>query len=182
MRLFIAVDIDSDEVKKIASDIQKYLKSTGVRATYPRLDDLHITLKFLGDVDKSLLDEIVERLSTKKFEKMRIGVEDVGGFPNLSRPRVVFLSVDDIEGKLKALQEYVESQLASMFPRESRPFKPHITIARIKQFYRLDERSISQIKSMVNRVVLDITSFKLKESRLTQSGPIYRDVSVFELV
>lgn len=181
MRLFIAVDIDSDEVKMIASDIQEYLKSTGVRATYPRLDDLHITLKFLGDVDESLLNEIVRRLSIKKFGKIRLSVDGVDGFPNLSRPRVIFLSVDDIEGKLKVLQEYVESQLAGLFPRESRPFKPHITIARIKQFYRLDERSISQLKSMVNKAMLSITSFKLKESILTQSGPIYKDISIFEL-
>ncbi len=182
MRLFIAVDVDSDEVKKMASDIQKYIKSTGVRATYPRLDDLHITLKFLGEVDKSLVNEIIQRLSAKKFKKMKVKIVDVDGFPNLSRPRVIFLSVEDVEGGLRRLHEYVESQLSNMFPRESKPFKPHITIARIKQFYRLDDRSISQIRSIIDNVEIDVTSFKLKESRLTYSGPIYRDVSIFELV
>jgi len=182
MRLFIAVDIESDDLKRMVYEIQKYIKSTGVRATYPRLDDLHITLKFLGEIDGSLIDEIVRRLSFKKLERTKITIDDVGGFPNLSRPRVVFLDVNDVEGKLRVLQEYVETQLANMFPRESRPFKPHITVARIKQFFRFDERFISQIRSMVNKVDVEVTRFKLKESRLTQSGPIYRDVAVFELV
>lgn len=182
MRLFIAVDIVSNEIKGIAFNIQKFIRNTGVRATYPKLDDLHITLKFLGDVDNAFINDIVERLTIEKFGEIKIGIYDVGGFPNLSRPRVVFLDVYDADGKLKALHEFVESRLENIFPRDSRPFKPHITIARIKQFYKLDKQSINQIKSMVNNVWVDITSFKLKESILTNSGPIYKDVAVFNLI
>ncbi|HIQ13643.1 MAG TPA: RNA 2',3'-cyclic phosphodiesterase [Thermoprotei archaeon] len=182
MRLFVAVDVESDEIKTVASNIQKFIRNTGVRATYPKLDDLHITLKFLGDVDKAFISDIVERLTNEKLGEIKINIRDVGGFPNLSRPRVIFLDVYDDDGKLKVLHEFVESRLESMFPRDSRPFKPHITVARIKQFYKLDKQAINLIKSMVDNVWVEITSFKLKESILTNSGPIYKDVAVFNLV
>ena len=180
MRLFVAVDFDSIKLRDIAINIQKIIQNLRIRATYPRVEDLHITLKFLGEVDESLLNEILNRLSVIKMKKTKIVVSGIGGFPSVFKPRVIFLNVENYNG-LKKLYESVESRLYPLFPRESRPFKPHITVARIKQFIRFDENTVKKLNSLIEPIEIEVSNYKLKQSILSSSGPIYRDLAIFEL-
>jgi len=180
MRLFVAIDINSNELEKDVYTLQQMIRHMGVKATYPRVNDLHLTLKFLGDVDISLVKGIIERLSRISLPPFSITVRDVGGFPNIFRPRVVFIGVDE-SPELKKLYNEVEESLVGLFPRETRSFKPHITIARIKQYVKIDESIVSKMRSIVKEYKLNVNCFKLKRSTLTSGGPIYDDVKIFKL-
>ena len=180
MRLFVAIDIDDSDLESDVYRLQQLIKQIGVRATYPRVNDLHLTLKFLGEVDASLVGNIIDRLSRISLPSFNIVVRDVDGFPSIFKPRVIFVGVDESED-LKKLYTKIEESLTNMFPRESRPFKPHITIARIKQYIKLDSSLVSKLKSAIKEYTLNINSFKLKQSTLTPSGPVYEDIKIFKL-
>ncbi len=180
MRLFVALDIESESVAKKVLQTQEVIRRLGVRATYVDPSLLHITLRFIGDVDDSLTDEIVDRLSRVRAGVCRIHVGGVGAFPSLDRPRVVFIEVDPDEN-LVSLQRQVASVLRGIGQEDRKPFKPHITVARIKQYARLGPRDVDLLSSINVGETLEIRSFRLKSSVLTPRGPIYKTVKEFPL-
>ena len=135
-RLFIAVDI-SDEVRHAAG---RYIQEISnrfahVRAKWAAAETLHLTLKFLGSVEADLiapLTEILDRVSTdtRPFE---VTISGAGVFPSASRPRVIWLGVNDASGEMSDLARRLDIQMAELgFELEKREFKPHLTLARIR--------------------------------------------------
>jgi len=180
MRLFVALDIESENVARTVLKTQEVIRRLGVRATYVDPSLLHITLRFIGEVDDSLVEEIVDRLASVKAGVCSIRVGGVGAFPSLERPRVVFIGVEPDEN-LITLQRQVVSVLRGIGQEDNKPFKPHITVARIKQFIRLGPRDIDLLSSISVDETVVIRSFRLKSSVLTPRGPIYRTVKEFPL-
>ncbi len=180
MRIFIAVDIDDEVVRDLADKVQKVIKSLGTRATYPDPTSLHITLKFIGEVDRSRLEEIYNRLEGVSAKPFKIYVGGVGAFPRLDRPRVLFLDVSDPSGGLTRLHKEIDTRLKGLVTPESRPFKPHVTVARIKQYVFLTPRVIESFPN-VGDIELEVKSFRVKESILTPQGPIYKTLKEYPL-
>jgi len=99
------------------------------------MSSIHLTLKFLGDIDPEQVAPILESLEPKisSFEPVSLRIRGLGVFPSLSRPRVAWAGVVDAEGRLARLQSGVEEALQECgFEPEPRKFSPHITLARIK--------------------------------------------------
>jgi 2'-5' RNA ligase len=180
MRLFVAINLP-ENIKDVIQELEGSLRIKGdfIRWTEPA--NVHLTLKFLGEVTPSLLDEI-ERLlaqSLSHYAPFEIAVEGIGAFPNLRNPRVVWIGIrgeNGLNSIYRAVGE-VFSQLG--FESESRPFKPHLTIGRVKRRKGPDATGGRSLEDRVENVHLDpmtfrVTSIELMESILKPSGAIYR--------
>ena len=135
---------------------------------------IHITLKFLGEIDEKTLGRVKEALSALRFDPFEISLAGVKGNPP-PNPRVIWCEVRD-NGGCRRLFELVEGALAPLgIPREKRPYTPHATLARVK---RPDPSLIPVLKSLDAEEFgsCPVRSIRLKKSTLTPAGPIYEDL------
>ena len=134
IRSFIAIELP-DEVKQFLKDLSNQCKKMGGHVRWVRPSAMHLTLKFLGNVDPDLLDSVQNVLAPVFTEcsSFSLQVSGVGAFPNLMKPRVVWVGLDDPTDTLVPLAKNVEQCLEPLgFKREKRGFSPHITLGRVK--------------------------------------------------
>jgi 2'-5' RNA ligase len=147
VRTFIALEL-SGALKKGILNLAKELERRGVRASWARAGTLHLTLKFLGDVEEALIPDVVAAIARAASEVSPFAFDSlsVGAFPSPRRPRIIWLGVEPVD-ELYELQGAIEQELTVLgFPRERRRFKPHITIARLREPLRLgDDRETGGI-------------------------------------
>jgi len=179
LRLFIAVEIESEECKNLLISLQKALPSATVKKV--QLNQIHMTLKFLGDTDEKKLPELTAALDQISFSKFSMQFMELGAFPNRKRPNVFWISVSDGKVELLRLAESVSSGLSSLgIPKEDRGFHPHLTLARAKHFgtglLRDYGGFFDQTFDDPQLFRTSITKFVLKSSILTPQGPIYDDL------
>lgn len=135
-RLFIALEIPADLREVLAITLEKLRRAVPentIRWTAP--ENLHLTLKFLGDVAIQDIPNIQNRLSyaVRDHKPFTIEIKSAGCFPNMKSPRIVWLGLPDPQDHLHALRDSVESYIAPLgYPTESRPFSPHLTLGRTK--------------------------------------------------
>jgi 2'-5' RNA ligase len=137
LRLFVAVD-PTDAARRRIAEVQQSLKrattARGWKASFPKPENLHLTLKFLGSVEADRVPDLRSGLAeigaTDRFE---ICFEGVSGFPGRGTPRILWLGVTAGAGELKTLAEQVDRCCASLgFEPEAREFSPHLTLGRVK--------------------------------------------------
>ena len=175
MRAFIAVEIQDDTILDAIAKIQSDFK---IKATAVNKKNMHFTLLFLGEVSEETVSSIKEALGTISFKRFDVEFTHVGAFPNSRSPRVIWIGVDDQSSRqLVDLASQVEKKLAPLGFRPDKPFKPHLTIFRVKN--RIDDISgtIERFKK-VDLGKYTMTELKLKQSVLTPSGPVYSDLQV----
>jgi 2'-5' RNA ligase len=134
VRAFIAVELP-EEVKLFLKELSEELGAFGREVRWTRPQGIHLTLKFLGNVRKDALDSICERASVafSDMKPVRLGVHGLGAFPGLNKPRVIWAGLKDETGTAALLAEKIESLLEPLgFKREKRPFRPHLTLGRVK--------------------------------------------------
>src|SRR3989339_1295186 len=127
MRTFIAIEV-SDEVKKAAGEFVAELKKQRANISWVKKENVHITLKFLGEIDerKILLIEDVLKSCAEKKKPFEIEIKDCGGFPNLHKPRVIWIGITEGSQELKDIANCIDSKLSNLgFEKETRAFKPH---------------------------------------------------------
>jgi len=174
VRTFVAIDL-SGEIREKARESQEILAQSEGRLAIVDPANLHITLKFLGEVDPAQIEPIIEALRTASAAPFNLTVGPPVCNPP-QRPRVIWCDVTD-GGESAALARQVDDLLAPLgFPREKRPFRPHVTLARVKEFHP------SQC-SLVERTPREplgrfrVEQINLKKSTLTPRGPIYEDLA-----
>ncbi len=174
VRLFIAVDMPQ-EVRQEIGRIQNYFKKRNLfNGKYTDAQHVHITLKFLGEVDSAMLPVIQEALGSIVFQSMPAHVGTVDVFASGNRIRVLFLYI--ICPTLTQLAKQVDTALSQWFEPEQRPFVSHVTIARVKA---VDDRSklINAVNVFsVSPIQFTINEFVLKQSVLLPAGPMYTDI------
>ena len=184
MRAFIAIELPP-EIKQGIAKVQGQLRKNGANAGWTRPEGIHLTLKFLGEVDESRVSEIMMALTAaaKGIGKLNLEVTGAGGFPNMKNPRVLWLGVTgDIE-KLSALQASVENAMTELgFEREGRTFSPHLTLGRIK-FSKPGGNWQQKIESIrdVKLGGFEAERVSLMKSELKREGAVYREVGRVEL-
>lgn len=172
-RGFLAVDIPrSPALDAFAADLRKASSSLKVVGT----DQLHLTVKFLGDVDEGLVPDIVAaiREAISGVPPLEIRVRGTGAFPGLSGMKVIWVRVEGAEPIAKIAEQLEVSLERIGFPRERRPWKPHVTLARVKGNRDLDVvRSI--LESHATRLfgTSTVDAVHLKKSVLTPQGARY---------
>jgi len=173
VRTFIAIDL-TPEVRERMSGPQGILAGCRARLTVVKPDAIHITLKFLGEIDEKTLGRVRDALSAIRFEPFEISLGRVEGNPP-SFPRVIWSGVRD-EGGCRRLFTLVEEALSPLgIPRERRAYTPHATLARVKRF---DPSLLPAVKGLASEEFgsCSVRCIKMKKSTLTPSGPIYEDI------
>lgn len=183
-RAFIAVDIN-EEVRGKLVEFQRQLEATRADLKLVEPENIHVTMKFLGEVPESRVPEITEALGaslegTKGFD---IGVRGIGVFPSLRYIRVVWAGVEAGKDELVGIQKKIDLGLKPIGFRPERDFVPHLTLARVRT-----ARFKDKLAAFVNDSA-DLEfgtsrarAIELKQSTLTQRGPIYSTLARFELV
>lgn len=145
---------------------------SGVRWVEP--GNLHLTLKFYGDVDDASIEAITARLAALKTAPFEISLEGLGAFPSWPRPRVVWVGLSPAGPLLTSLVESIEAFSSALgFPRETRPFRPHLTIGRVRQGSRPDLDALTPHKTQ-RFGVWHVTRLVLFASELSSAGARYR--------
>ena len=176
IRAFIAISLPEPVLQAIAK-AQETLKGLGLKIRWVRKEGIHLTLKFLGDIEGDDVERIhaaIER-ATNSFSPFALRGEGIGVFPDLRRPRVVWVGVTEDVEALRALQRDLEYQLNELgFPKENRSFKGHLTVGRVKG--RVDRTKLSEaLKALGEFRTESFTaqSVVLFQSDLRQGGAVY---------
>ncbi|EGP94630.1 RNA 2',3'-cyclic phosphodiesterase [Nitrosarchaeum koreense] len=173
MRVFVAIEITSD---KIINSISKFQSEININAKPVELHNLHFTLQFLGEISQDVVEKIIVALKSVKFSKFMVDFKGIGVFPKLKFPRIVWIGTDEKGGKLLTeLAKNVENVLLPLGFTVDKPFKPHITVFRIKNKIGDIEKELNKFK-LIDFGTQEITGFKLKQSVLSSNGPVYSDL------
>ena len=188
VRSFIAIELP-DELKLELSHLEARLESgkqPGIKWVDPY--SIHLTLKFLGNIAVDRIKEITEAMdaAAQGIPPFHLEVKDLGVFPNLKRVQVVWVGISGEIDKLNQLQKQLESNLARLrFAPESRPFTPHLTLARLRNQVSLDERQRFGQLIASNRfeaaATIKVATINLMRSQLTREGAIYSRISAVSL-
>jgi RNA 2',3'-cyclic 3'-phosphodiesterase len=176
-RTFITIEFPDEVIKEIAR-IQEVLKNKKFTGKFTELENLHLTLKFLGEIDSETLEKVKKALRTIKFEEFNTFLEYTGTFNYQGNPKIVWLKLSGA-GILK-LQKQIDSALKEVFKPEER-FMSHLTIARIK--YLKDKKDFTDyVKHLsVQKLSFTIKEFQLKKSELKPLGPVYTTIEKYSL-
>ena len=178
MRTFVAIEISNNEV---LDSIKKIQNEIDIEAKPISLENLHFTLQFLGEITDEISKKVIDALNTIEFSSFKINLKGVGAFPKPKFPRVIWIGIDENGANmLIQLAKKIEKVLEPLGFSPDKPFKPHITIFRIKKKVGDITKELNDQK-MVDFGIQEITSFKLKKSELTSTGPIYSDLEEIKL-
>jgi 2'-5' RNA ligase len=177
VRLFLAINLPQHVRLEVVAATAVLRESVPELAwvTAPRL---HLTLKFLGEVAPERVDDVAAALSIAagRHRETVVALGGIGAFPNFRRARVVWMGVDN-DPRLELLHHEIELACESLgFEVEGRPFRPHLTLARVKQSLSEDRlRMLSRLAKRVDyRDDFIVRSVDLMSSELSPSGPTYR--------
>jgi len=178
-RVFIAVALDRALQEAVAA-LERRLEEAGAHLRWVKPENLHFTLRFLGQISDPQLDRArkAAREACAGFTPFRIALAGVGVFPDLLRPRVVWVGVAQGAEAMVGLARRVDDALARQrFPREPRGFTPHLTLARLKEASPWgDTGRVLAAFHGVGVGEQDVTSLLVMESLLRPQGPIYTPV------
>lgn len=184
MRLFIAVNFPVRLRRKIAR-LCRPLEEAGIPGRWVQPDQVHLTLKFIGETPAERVDELCEALDevAGRFRPFALRFGPIGAFPSPRRPRVVWLGVEATP-ELRFIKDDLERRLADLgVEREMRPYQPHVTLGRAPrdaeagEFRRLEEIARTLRVNDEYRV----THLDLMRSRLEPSGAVHTQIKVARL-
>ena len=175
IRSFIAFDVNSDSVLKKLSHSQNVLVKSGADLKVVEPHNIHVTIRFLGNVTLGMADRIHEKMEKVAFASFDINIHGMGAFPTLKYPRVVWVGIKQGNNELRNIFDQLEPELQRLgFRPDPKGFSPHITIARVKTG-RNKAELIKQIQELATYDFGTIKAecLRLKKSVLTPQGPIY---------
>jgi 2'-5' RNA ligase len=180
IRAFIAVDLPTDIhdcLDYLSGQLREQIGDVPIRWVTP--DNIHLTLKFLGDVSLNNIEVLTEmiRAETALAEPMVISVGGVGAFPKLRSPRVIWVGVEAAP-EMIALQRSIDAQTARIgYARDRRPFSPHLTLGRVSR--NASPKEVRKIGDVLKSLkigylgVARINAVHLYRSDLKPSGAVY---------
>ncbi|MEA2086942.1 MAG: RNA 2',3'-cyclic phosphodiesterase [Candidatus Caldatribacteriota bacterium] len=185
VRSFIAVNLNP-EIKEYLASLQAALNIPETKIKWVGKDNLHLTMKFLGDISseqRELLKSILKEIASQHNPFIIKLSSNIGTFPTYQMPRIIWVGIKEGINELKELYNSIEDNLVNQgFPREDKDFHGHITIGRVK-FIRDKTNFIQILKRIeVNNFTQEVGSIDLMESKLTPSGPIYNITAKFPLL
>jgi 2'-5' RNA ligase len=182
IRCFFAIDIEDKSTLEKITVIQKRLQETGANLKLVAPENIHITLKFVGEVPSDFVDRMVNFSREIEFSPFRAELCDVGCFPSLRRINVIWVGIREGNIGLVSIFQGLESRMRQLgLKPERRGFSPHITIARVRSGRNRDK--LAEVIEEVSNTffgVFEVTKFRLKKSMLKPSGPTYSTIHQFD--
>lgn len=179
-RLFVALELPHTIKIALAGYVAPLQQlSRGVR--WVKAENVHLTLKFLGDTPTAKLSAIQNTLATvcNNFASLALEIAGAGVFPNARRPQVLWVGLNDASGQLGKLAQEIDAHLHQLgFPRETRPFSPHVTIGRVRDT-RVDAVTKEMLEHPFPPHEMICTDCTLMRSELQRDGSIYTPVQKF---
>ena len=159
--------------EKVKDYIKSFTESIPV-LKWTKIEQLHITLKFLGDTSNELFPEVMETLKSVKWEKFKLSIQSTGFFPNRQRAEVFWLGINE-ETKLIDLKNEIDKSLLSLgILPEKREFAPHLTLLRLKYAEsRTLPDKLEKTFAAFTPQTFKVNSFYLYSSKLDRSGAIH---------
>lgn len=182
VRAFLAIDLD-DDLKPAIHKITNEFKETDANIKYVDLVNLHLTLKFFGEIDVDGIDILKEKIAevVSQFEPFDIKIKGCGAFPNTNRIKVIWLGLDG-DKIVKDLHDKLDKEFSKLGFDKDKKFSTHLTIGRMKSAKgKEDVKNTIESFSDVDIGTMKVDKITLKKSTLTPKGPIYEDIEVFEL-
>jgi len=187
IRSFISIELPNGVKTRLAELEERLNKAGRVSARWVKPDNIHLTMKFLGDVEADKIPDITRVMAEAiaGIPPFLLEINGLGAFPNLNRIRVVWVGIKGELERLNALQQKHESALEPLgFAAEKKRFSPHLTLARV------NERALQEERRGLGRL-LAATEFKpvnmkvetvdLMKSRLTGAGAVYTKLKTVRL-
>lgn len=174
-RSFLAFDINNELVLQRFSEVQRLLLETGADLKLVDPKNIHMTLRFLGDISPNIVDSILESMNKVSFSAFDCRLHGVGVFPNLYRVSVIWAGIEKGAQELRNVFEQLEPELHRLgFKADPKGFSPHLTLARVRT---------GRNKAELTRRIQELADYdfgveradclRLKKSMLTPKGPIY---------
>ena len=180
-RVFCAIDLPLDVKSRVAEHAASLrARLPDVRASWEKPEKLHLTLKFLGDVEAARVEELSRAASraASSVKPFELTIARAGAFPARGAARVLWLGVEDANGRLARLQESLEDECAAAgFAREPRAFKPHLTIARLRTPHGARELADAHRESDFEPQTFKVSELLVIRSELGAGGSRYTTVS-----
>jgi len=179
MRTFVAIEISNDN---IINSIKKFQSEININAKPVESENFHFTLQFLGEVSEEISQKIIQALRKIEFSSFSVNLKGVGAFPKPKFPRVVWVGTDNDGGNmLIQLSKKVEKALEPLGFFSDKPFRPHLTVLRIKKKIGDITNELDRQKT-IDFGMQEVTNLKLKKSELTPNGPIYSDLEEIKAI
>jgi len=175
-RAFIAADV---EATPRLMDLKRSLGESGAQLKFVDLENIHLTLKFLGDTDESLVEKIVEimKASVEGVEPFTMELKGTGVFPNPNYMKVLWVGLENA-GPLVTMAKKIDNEVTKLgFKREKKTIHPHITVARVK-----GPRKKNQVQQILRDFQNEnfgsqyVDAIRLKRSVLSREGPTYTTI------
>jgi 2'-5' RNA ligase len=176
IRTFIAFALP-DTILSALDRVQTHLKAGGLKAKWVRIQGIHLTLKFLGDIETYQADPVADKMAAaaRGIDPFLLGAKGIGVFPNIRRPRVIWAGLSGDLKPLADLQRRIDAALSEIgFVREKRSFKGHLTLARFKG--RTDSRQVAHaLEALAGFETQTFTAQQLVlfKSQLEPTGAVY---------
>lgn len=181
MRAFIAIELPQD-IKTDLSNIQEELKQTRADVKWVKPENIHLTLKFLGEIDQNLVKKICSILDeiAQKNAPFNLRLTNLGAYPKLKYPRVIWIGIANDQPVVKIAEEIEKETIKIGLAAELRPFSSHITLGRVRS--ALNRAALAEKLDYLNKTSssenpdFGVHSLILFKSTLTPTGPIYEAI------
>jgi len=176
IRAFIAIPLDP-KIQHSIERMQDHLKKTNSDVKWVKPENIHITLKFLGDVNTEQINSVKQALSncTHNTRPFKVELSQLGAFPNIERPRTLWIGLKDSKKQLNRIAVSLEKALGKIgFQGDQRPFNSHITIGRVRSSKNIN--LLSQLLSnyqIATGLTQTISKIVLLKSTLNSEGPLH---------
>ncbi|MCX5707475.1 MAG: RNA 2',3'-cyclic phosphodiesterase [Candidatus Omnitrophica bacterium] len=185
MRAFIAIELPQ-EIKDVLAKLQAKLKLAGADVKWVEPKNIHLTLKFLGEIDEQAQKRITAKLEeiSSAHQEFVISLSSCGAFPSINSPRVIWAGIEQGDKEVSAIAEVIETQLESIgIPKETREFSSHITLGRTRSSKNRHElaQALSELSLKPLKNQFPASKITLFKSTLTPRGPIYETLQEFPL-
>jgi 2'-5' RNA ligase len=179
LRSFIAIELP-ETIKKALAEFQQELEKCGADVRWARPENVHLTLKFLGNIEEDKADIIAEKIkgTCKGHSGFKIGILGTGVFPDKRSPRVLWAGID-LNDDIMTLQKGIEEVMASLgFERENRRFSPHLTLGRFRSS-RGKQAVLDKMDSYRENIfgIMDVDSVLLMRSDLDPGGAKHTEIA-----
>ncbi len=179
MRAFIAIELPQ-KIRDFLGRIQEQLETSGADVKWVKPENIHLTLKFLGEIDDKKMSGVSEILDAvaKDKDSFQIRISSLGAFPSTNSPRVIWVGISRGDAETKAIAKELEEKIAQIgIPKEDRPFSSHITIGRTRSTLRREKlvRGLQDLQDNAEKedLTFNATKITLFKSTLTPKGPVY---------
>ncbi len=183
MRTFIAIEIPA-EIKMALSGLQTELRRAGADVSWTKPENIHLTLKFLGEIEERLVNEI-ERACIEtvvEFQPFTLDLNGAGVFPNARQPRVLWAGLSGEIEKAVEIQWRLDERLMTIgFEREEKFFRPHLTIGRVKSNRKTRELLALADDYQLPKLIFDVKEIVMMKSELHPAGARYTTLARAEM-